>query len=74
MRLRLLRDCTLITSNNMKPAEIIKCGCCGDTAEASECLFDPELNVPTCPACTQAGIVAKIHPSTTTPNIKPTDH
>ena len=58
----------------MKPAEIIKCGCCADPAEASECLFDPELNAPTCPACTQAGIGAKIrmkqagiHPCTDTP-------
>ena len=40
--------------------DAIKCGICDEIAPATECLFDPELNIPTCPDCTQAGIVAKI--------------
>jgi hypothetical protein len=44
----------------MNQAEIIKCGCCGETAEANECLYDPELHAPTCTDCTQSGITAKI--------------
>ena len=57
----------------MKPAELIKCGCCEEPAEVTECFFDPELNAPTCPDCTQSGITAKIrlkqagiHPCTDT--------